>query len=111
MGVGGSYVHLKGLSGFLRLPGGRPTGGLDITSTVDLEITVPGRRELSGLRVVIGLKRDANPQVVLNNLYKYSQLQQSFPVNTLALVRGRPARFRSRSTACALQRAFVRANS
>lgn len=45
----------------------------------------------SGLRVVIELKRDANPQVVLNNLYKQTQLQQSFAVNTLALVRGRPA--------------------
>lgn len=38
-----------------------------------------------GLRVVIELKRDANPQVVLNNLYKQTQLQQSFPMNTLAL--------------------------
>ncbi len=45
----------------------------------------------SGLRVVIELRRDANPQVVLNNLYKQTQLQQSFPVNTLALVRNRPA--------------------
>lgn len=45
----------------------------------------------SGVRVVIELKRDANPQVVLNNLYKHTQLQQAFPVNTLALVRGRPA--------------------
>ncbi|HEY9790170.1 MAG TPA: DNA gyrase subunit A [Candidatus Obscuribacterales bacterium] len=44
-----------------------------------------------GVRVVIGLKRDAHPEVVLNNLYKHTQLQQSFPVNTLALVRGRPA--------------------
>lgn len=44
-----------------------------------------------GLRVVIELKRDAHPDVVLNNLYKHTQLQQSFPVNTLALVRGRPA--------------------
>jgi len=44
----------------------------------------------TGVRVVIELKRDANPQVVLNNLYKHSQLQQSFPVNTLALVHGRP---------------------
>jgi DNA gyrase subunit A len=40
-----------------------------------------------GLRVVIELKRDAHPEVVLNNLYKHTQLQQSFPVNTLALVR------------------------
>lgn len=45
----------------------------------------------SGLRVVIELKRDARPEVVLNNLYKHTQLQQSFPVNTLALVRNRPA--------------------
>lgn len=43
-----------------------------------------------GLRVVIELKRDAHPDVVLNNLYKQTQLQQSFPVNTLALVRGKP---------------------
>lgn len=40
-----------------------------------------------GVRVVIELKRDAHPDVVLNNLYKHTQLQQSFPVNTLALVR------------------------
>ena len=39
----------------------------------------------NGLRVVIELKRDAHPEVVLNNLYKYSQLQQSFPVNMLGL--------------------------
>jgi DNA gyrase subunit A len=39
-----------------------------------------------GLRVVIEMKRDAQPNVVLNNLYKQTQLQQSFPVNTLALV-------------------------
>ncbi|HEY9772859.1 MAG TPA: DNA gyrase subunit A [Planktothrix sp.] len=43
-----------------------------------------------GLRVVIELKRDAHPDIVLNNIYKYTQLQQSFPVNTLALVRGKP---------------------
>jgi len=43
-----------------------------------------------GVRVVIELKRDAHPDIVLNNLYKHTQLQQSFPVNTLALVRGRP---------------------
>ncbi len=42
----------------------------------------------TGMRVVIELKRDAHPEVVLNNIYKYTQLQGSFPVNTLALVRG-----------------------
>lgn len=44
-----------------------------------------------GIRVKIELKRDAHPEVVLNNLYKQTQLQQSFAVNTLALVRNRPA--------------------
>lgn len=43
-----------------------------------------------GVRVVIELKRDAHPEVILNNLYKHTQLQQSFSVNTLALVKGKP---------------------
>jgi DNA gyrase subunit A len=43
-----------------------------------------------GLRVVYDLKRDAVPNVVLNNLYKYTQLQSSFGVNNVALVKGRP---------------------
>ena len=42
------------------------------------------------VRVVIELKRDANPQVVLNKLYKYTQMQYSFGVITLALVDGVP---------------------
>lgn len=45
----------------------------------------------TGMRVVIELKRDAHPEVVLNNIYKHTQLQSSFAINTLALVRGRPA--------------------
>ncbi|MHC2991312.1 DNA gyrase subunit A, partial [Pontibacter sp. HJ8] len=43
-----------------------------------------------GLRIVYDLKRDAMPSVVLNNLYKYTQLQSSFGVNNVALVKGRP---------------------
>ena len=43
-----------------------------------------------GLRVVIELKRDANPQVALNQLYTYSQLQVTIPVIMLALVNGQP---------------------
>ncbi len=43
-----------------------------------------------GLRIVYDLKRDAIPNVVLNNLYKYTQLQSSFGVNNVALVNGRP---------------------
>lgn len=43
-----------------------------------------------GLRVVIELKRDARAQSVLNNLYKHTQLQVSFPANMVALVNGTP---------------------
>ncbi len=43
-----------------------------------------------GMRVVIELKRDASAQVVLNQLYRYSELQSSFGVNMLALNSGRP---------------------
>ena len=44
----------------------------------------------NGMRVVYVLKRDAVPNVVLNKLYKYTQLQSSFSVNNVALVGGRP---------------------
>ena len=43
-----------------------------------------------GLRVVVELKRDASAEVLLNQLYRHTQLQSSFPVNMLALNRGRP---------------------
>jgi len=39
-----------------------------------------------GLRVVVKLKRDAKPDVVLNNLYKHTQIQETFSINTLALI-------------------------
>ena len=44
----------------------------------------------SGMRVVIELKKDANAEVILNQLYRWSQLQTSFGMNMLALVDGRP---------------------
>ena len=44
----------------------------------------------SGMRIVYELKRDAVANVVLNNLYKQTQLQTSFSVNNVALVKGRP---------------------
>lgn len=44
----------------------------------------------NGIRVVYELKRDAIPDVVLNNLFKYTALQSSFSVNNIALVKGRP---------------------
>ncbi|MBO4675057.1 MAG: DNA gyrase subunit A [Elusimicrobiaceae bacterium] len=43
-----------------------------------------------GMRLVIEVKRDGNAQVVLNHLFKHTQLQTSFPVNMLAIVDGRP---------------------
>ncbi|HNS17506.1 MAG TPA: DNA gyrase subunit A [Bacteroidales bacterium] len=44
----------------------------------------------NGLRIVYELKRDANPNVVLNKLYQLTSLQTSFNVNNIALVNGRP---------------------
>ena len=43
-----------------------------------------------GMRIVIELKRDAVPEVLLNQLYKHTPLQESFGVNMLAIVEGRP---------------------
>jgi len=43
-----------------------------------------------GMRIVVTLKRDAMPEVILNNLFKYTQMQQTFGVIMLALVDGRP---------------------
>lgn len=47
-----------------------------------------------GLRIVVTLKRDAIPRVVLNNLYKHSQLQTSFGANMLSIVDGVPRTLR-----------------
>jgi DNA gyrase subunit A len=44
----------------------------------------------NGMRIVYVLKRDAIPNIILNKLYKYTQLQTSFSVNNIALVNGRP---------------------
>ncbi|MEO0059469.1 MAG: hypothetical protein RLZZ312_1116 [Bacteroidota bacterium] len=44
----------------------------------------------NGMRIVYILKRDATPNVVLNTLFKFTQLQTSFSVNNIALVKGRP---------------------
>jgi len=47
----------------------------------------------NGMKIVIELKRDANPNVVLNNLYKHSQLQTTYGINNLMLHQGRPQTF------------------
>jgi len=44
----------------------------------------------SGMRIVIELRRDSNPDVILNQLYKHTQMQDTFGVNLLALVDGHP---------------------
>ncbi len=44
----------------------------------------------NGMRIVYELKRDANPHVVLNQLYQYTQLQSSYGINNICLVNGRP---------------------
>lgn len=44
----------------------------------------------NGMRIVYEIKRDANPHVVLNLLYRYTQLQSSYGINNIALVNGKP---------------------
>jgi DNA gyrase subunit A len=44
----------------------------------------------TGMRIVMEVRRDINPHVLLNNLYKHTQLQTSFGINMLALVKGEP---------------------
>ena len=44
----------------------------------------------TGMRIVIELRRDAYPEIILNQLYKHTALQNTFGVNTLALVNGKP---------------------
>ena len=44
----------------------------------------------NGMRIVIDVRRDANATVVLNKLFKMTELQSSFSVNNIALVNGRP---------------------
>lgn len=58
-----------------------------VTGIADLRDETSGR---TGQRLVIVLKRDASPKVVLNNLYKHTQLQENFSVNMLAIVDGVP---------------------
>ena len=61
--------------------------GGQIQGIADIRDESSGRH---GQRLIIVLKRDAVPKVVLNNLYKRTQLQDSFPANMLALVNGTP---------------------
>ncbi|MCJ8211124.1 DNA gyrase subunit A [Mucilaginibacter sp. RS28] len=52
--------------------------------------TIRDESNREGIRIVYEIKREANANIVLNNLYKYTSLQTSFSVNNIALVKGRP---------------------
>ena len=60
------------------------------TKKVDGIAYINDETTMKGVRIVIRLKKDANANVVLNMLFKYSPLQSSFSVNNVALVNGRP---------------------
>ncbi len=69
---------------------------IERTATLVNEKKIEGISDLrdesdrDGYRVVYDLRKDAIPNIVLNNLYKYTHLQSSFGVNNVALVKGRP---------------------
>lgn len=64
--------------------------GLVRDKTIDGITDLRDESDRKGMRVVIELRRDANADVVLNQLYKHTQLQDTFGVNMLALVNGHP---------------------
>jgi len=64
-----------------------------VTDIRDESGRVTGKKELrgpDGMRIVVEYRRDANGQLILNQFYKYTQLQDTCAVNLLALVRGEP---------------------
>jgi DNA gyrase subunit A len=66
------------------------TAGLINEKKIDGISDIRDESDRVGMRIVYELKRDAISNVVLNNLYKQTQLQSSFSVNNVALVKGRP---------------------
>ncbi|MBK6266406.1 DNA gyrase subunit A [Marivirga sp. S37H4] len=66
------------------------TAGLVNEKKIEGISDIRDESDRDGLRIVYDIKKDAIPNVVLNNLYKYTQLQTSFSVNNVALVKGRP---------------------
>jgi len=65
-------------------------GELANSGKIDGIVYANDESDRNGIRVVITLSRDANPNVVLNKIFKYTQFQTSFSVNNIALVKGRP---------------------
>jgi len=60
------------------------------TKRIDGISDIRDESDRNGVRVVVELKKDANPNVVLNLLYKHTTLQESYGINMLALVKGEP---------------------
>lgn len=60
------------------------------TKKIDGITSVQDESDRNGIRIVIEVRKDCIPNVVLNHLFKYTQLQSSFGVNNIALVKGRP---------------------
>ncbi len=58
--------------------------------TIEGIVNIQDESSRKGIRLVIELRRDANPNVILNNLYKYTSLQSTFSINMLALDHGQP---------------------
>lgn len=68
----------------------KKTADLVNEKKIDGIANIRDESDRNGMRIVYILKRDAVPNVVLNTLFKYTQLQSSFSVNNIALVNGRP---------------------
>lgn len=68
----------------------KKTADLINEKRIDGIANIRDESDRNGMRIVYILKRDAVPNVVLNTLYKFTQLQSSFSVNNIALVNGRP---------------------
>ncbi|MFT6967149.1 MAG: DNA gyrase subunit A, partial [Marivirga sp.] len=66
------------------------TAGLVNEKKIEGISDIRDESDRDGLRIVYDIKKDAIPNVVLNNLFKQTQLQTSFSVNNVALVKGRP---------------------
>lgn len=68
----------------------KKTAEMVVDKKIDGISDIRDESDRNGMRIVYELKRDAIPNVVLNTLYKHTQLQTSFSVNNIALVNGRP---------------------
>jgi len=68
-------------------------GTLAVDKTIEGIADVRDESSMEGVKIVIEVKKDAIPEVVLNQLYKYSSLQSSFSINMLAIFDGQPKVF------------------